>query len=295
MKHRSELYSIYQSFTRKIHTQFSSPIKKIRSGSGGEYLSNRFRQLLTSDGTLAQLSCPRAHAQNGVAEQKHRHIIETACTLLIASFVPSHLWGEVVSTVVYLINRQPSTKLANKCPGEVLFGTPSYDHLRVFGCTCYVLLAPRERTKLTAQSVECVFLGYSSEHKGYRCYDSSARRMRISRDVAFVENRPFFYNSSTSSSYSPLETISFLSSPSNDIVLSPHLSDPILPISPPETSSPSVSSDRLPITRVYTRRSNVPPLSRHLWPVLILLFFMMLTILMSCRLPRDIIYVTVLP
>jgi transposase InsO family protein len=90
MKHRSELYSIYQSFTRMIHTQFSSSIKNFRSDSGGEYLSDRFRRFLISEGNLAQLSCPGAHAQNGVAEWKHRHIIETARTLLIASFVPSH-------------------------------------------------------------------------------------------------------------------------------------------------------------------------------------------------------------
>ena len=84
-----------------------------------------------------------------VAECIHRHHIETTCTLLISSFVPSHFWGEVVSTV-YLINRQPSSKLSSKCVGEVLFGIPpSYYHLQVFGCTCYVLLAPRERTKLT--------------------------------------------------------------------------------------------------------------------------------------------------
>jgi hypothetical protein len=160
MKHRSELCSIYQSFTRMIHTQFSSPIKFFRSDSGGEYLSNKFCQFLTSEGTLAQLSCPGAHAQNGIAKRKHHHILESARTLLIASFVPSHFWGEAVSTTVYLINRQPSTKSSNKCPGEVLFGTPpSYDHLRVFGCTCYVLLPPRERTKLSAQLVECVFLG----------------------------------------------------------------------------------------------------------------------------------------
>ena len=157
MKHRSQLCSIYQSFVRMVHTQFSAPIKVLRSDSGGEYLSAVFRQFLSSEGTLAQLSCPGAHAQNGVAERKHRHLIETARTLLISSFVPSHFWGEAVSTAVYLINRQPSSKLSDHCPGEVLFGTPpNYDHLRVFGCTCYVLFAPREQTKLTAQSVECL-------------------------------------------------------------------------------------------------------------------------------------------
>ena len=92
--------------------------------TGGEYLSDTFRKFLLSEGTLAQLSCPGAHAHNGVAESKHRHIIETARTLLIASFVPSHFWGEAVSTSVYLINRQPSSKLCGKCPGEILFGKP---------------------------------------------------------------------------------------------------------------------------------------------------------------------------
>jgi hypothetical protein len=76
MKRISELPSIYKSFTRMVHTQFSATIKIFCSDSGGEFLSDNFRQLSTLEGTLAQLSCPSAHAQNGVAERKRRYIIE---------------------------------------------------------------------------------------------------------------------------------------------------------------------------------------------------------------------------
>ena len=79
-----------------VHTQFSSSIRVFRSESGGEYLSSAFCRFLFSEGTLPRLSCPSAHAQNDVTERKHRHIIETARTLLIFSFVPL-LLGEAVS------------------------------------------------------------------------------------------------------------------------------------------------------------------------------------------------------
>jgi hypothetical protein len=42
MKHHSQLCSIYQSFVRIVHTQFSTPIRVFRSNSSGEYLSNVF-------------------------------------------------------------------------------------------------------------------------------------------------------------------------------------------------------------------------------------------------------------
>ena len=61
---------------------------------GGEYTSNKFCELLALDGTIHQTSCTDTPEQNGVAERKHRHIVETARSLMLSSSVPSKFWGE---------------------------------------------------------------------------------------------------------------------------------------------------------------------------------------------------------
>jgi hypothetical protein len=131
---------------------------------------------------------------------------------MIASSIPPHFWAEAVSTITYLINIQPSSALQGSIPFERLCGkTPDYSSLHPFSRVFYVLLTPHEHTKLTAQSVECVFLGYSVEHKGYRCSDLVTRRMQMSQDVVIDESRPFYSHPTTDTSLASLvDPLSYL-------------------------------------------------------------------------------------
>ena len=58
--------------------------------------------------------------------------------------------------------------------------------LKSFGCACWPHLRPYNSRKLAFRSKECIFVGYSSHHKGYKCLDASTGRIYIF-DVVFDE------------------------------------------------------------------------------------------------------------
>lgn len=60
--------------------------------------------------------------------------------------------------------------------------------LKPFGCCCFPWLRPYTSNKLEPRSTPCIFLGYCSGTKGYRCLDPIAHRVYISRHVKFIEH-----------------------------------------------------------------------------------------------------------
>uniref|UniRef100_A0A2N9FGY6 Uncharacterized protein n=1 Tax=Fagus sylvatica TaxID=28930 RepID=A0A2N9FGY6_FAGSY len=59
--------------------------------------------------------------QNGRVKCKHRHILDSVRAFLIFALCPKRFFGEATLTVVYIINRLPSSALQNVAPFEHLY------------------------------------------------------------------------------------------------------------------------------------------------------------------------------
>ena len=189
LKLKSDFFSVFLSFQKYVEHQLDCKIKSLQTDGGGEFTSTQLKQHLVSCGIKHQLSCPHTPQQNGVAERKHRHVTELGLALMFQSKVPHQLWVEAFLTAAYLSNLLPSSVLPDHVsPYEMLVGKPPvYTSLRVFGCSCYPFLKPYAENKFDPKSLHCVFLGYSEQHKGYRCLHPPSARVYVSRHVLFNE------------------------------------------------------------------------------------------------------------
>ena len=132
-----------------ISTQFSKVIKIFRTDKAMGYKNSQFFDFIHTQGTIIQRSCAGTSQQNGRAERKHRHILDSVRTFLLSASCPERFLGEATLTAVYTINRLPFLILQNVSLFEHLYATPpSYSSLRIFGCACFVLLQPHEHSKL---------------------------------------------------------------------------------------------------------------------------------------------------
>lgn len=190
---RDQFNVIFTTFLNLVENQLNTKVKAVQCDCAGEFLSASFRRYLQDRGIYQRTSCPHIHAQNGTAERKHRHIVDMGLSMLNHASVPSKYWDFAFEAAIHIINRLPTAILQNKSPWEVLFhSAPPITHLRTFGCAVFPNLRPYTKHKLEPRSSLCIFLGYPSGYKGYRCYSVAKQKFYITDDAIFDEDKfPF--------------------------------------------------------------------------------------------------------
>jgi hypothetical protein len=201
LRQKSDTFPTLSHFFAWVSTQFGHTIRSIQCDNGREFYNNTSRDFFLSRSVHLRMSCPYTSPQNGRAERMIHTANDVMRSLLFQASLLAHYLAEALTTATYLLNRLPTKAVAHPTPYFSIFGThPYYDHLRVFGCGCYPNLASTTPHKLAPRSTRCVFLGYSPDHKGYRCLDLTSHRVLISHHVVFDElDFPFFSFSSTAS------------------------------------------------------------------------------------------------
>ena len=106
---RTEVLPMLRRFLQEISTQYSAIPKILRTDNALEFVQTALKELCSSLGILHQTTCPYTSQQNGVAERKHRHLLDMTRTLLVEMGVPHYLWSDALLTSAYLLNRLPSS------------------------------------------------------------------------------------------------------------------------------------------------------------------------------------------
>ncbi|KAI5324552.1 hypothetical protein L3X38_033625 [Prunus dulcis] len=202
LKNKHDVASILPEFYTMVSTKFHARVKVFRTDNGGEYVNNTLASFFLAQGIIHQMTTPFTPLQNGVSERKNRQLLEVARSFMLDMSVSHHLWGHAVLSATYLINRTPSRVLDFKTPHDV-FG----DHVfpvsisklppKVFRCVVYVHVYSHQRSKLDHCALRCVFIGYSSTQKGYKCYHPPTQKVHVTLDVTFHEEVPYYVSHSS--------------------------------------------------------------------------------------------------
>lgn len=177
------------TFCNLIKRQFNKTIKKICSDNGTKFLNFKFLNFIHQKGIIYETSCVYTPQQNGRVECKHRHILNIARALRFQANLPLHFWGDCILTAAYLINRTPTVANKGLTSYELLFEkAPQYDHLRNFGCLCYMKNISKSLEKFDPRADKCLFFGHPQGQKGRKVYNLQSHTFHISRDIFFYEN-----------------------------------------------------------------------------------------------------------
>ncbi|GKA38142.1 putative ribonuclease H-like domain-containing protein [Tanacetum coccineum] len=175
---KDETSEILKTFITGIENLIDLKVKVIRCDNGTEFKNKVMNQFCEMKGIKREFSVARTPQQNGVAERKNRTLIEAARTMLADSKLPTTFWAEAVNTACYV-------------PYELFLGRkPVLSFMKPFGCPVTILNTIDHLGKFDGKADEGFFVGYSTNSKAFRVFNSRTRIVEENLHVQFSENTP---------------------------------------------------------------------------------------------------------
>ncbi|GJS80244.1 putative ribonuclease H-like domain-containing protein [Tanacetum coccineum] len=188
---KDETSKILKTFITGIENLIDLRVKVIRCDNGTEFNNRVMNQFCEMKGIKMEFSVAKTPQQNEVAERKNRTLIEAARTMLADSKLPTTFWAEAVNTVCYVQNRVLVIKPHNKNPYELFLGRkPALSFMKPFGCPVIILNTIDHLGKFDGKADEGFFVGYSTNSKAFRVFNSRTRIVEENLHVQFSENTP---------------------------------------------------------------------------------------------------------
>ena len=84
------------------------------------------------------------------------------------------------------MNQCTTTRVHDVTPHEKFYGKKlDLSCVRIFNWIALVHILNEKLEKLDSKSKKCICVGYSLKQKGYKCFNPSTKKVRVSRDVVF--------------------------------------------------------------------------------------------------------------
>ncbi|GJY04159.1 retrotransposon protein, putative, ty1-copia subclass [Tanacetum coccineum] len=121
LKHKHEVFETFKVFTNEVENQLEKTIKALRSDSGGEYISQEFKDYLKACVIVQQLTPPYTSQHNGVSERRN-HTSPSEIT----SEIPMEVEGfEPPQEEVILVRRSERT---HQAPDRLCLNVEAEEH-----------------------------------------------------------------------------------------------------------------------------------------------------------------------
>nr|GEV68446.1 hypothetical protein [Tanacetum cinerariifolium] len=161
---KDETSRIFKRFITEIENLMDKKVKIIRCDKGTKFKNRVMNESCEEKCVKREYNVARTPQQNRVAERRNRTLIK---------------------------NRVLVDKPHFKTPYELFrCRTPALSFMRPFGCYVTILNTLDHMRKFDGKSNEGFFVGYSTNSKAFRVYNTITRKVEENLHINFLENKP---------------------------------------------------------------------------------------------------------